>query len=62
MTPCVAYINRLESHHADILDMWVLLMSYLHFGFFFQIPLQLHFGIHALHLFEEQNGRSPEIR
>ncbi|XP_015766357.1 PREDICTED: ubiquitin-like modifier-activating enzyme 6 [Acropora digitifera] len=26
-----------------------------------EIPLQLHFGIHALHLFEEQNGRSPEI-
>ena len=32
------------------------------FCFFFQIPLQLHFGIHALQLFEEQNGRSPEIR
>ncbi|XP_074626524.1 ubiquitin-like modifier-activating enzyme 6 [Acropora palmata] len=27
-----------------------------------EIPLQLHFGIHALQLFEEQNGRSPEIR
>lgn len=36
MTPCVGYINWLESHHADILDMWVLLMSYLRFCFFFR--------------------------
>lgn len=27
-----------------------------------EVPLQLHFGIHALHLFEEQFGRLPEIR
>lgn len=27
-----------------------------------EIPLQLHFGIHALHVFEEENGRLPEIR
>ncbi|KAJ7376609.1 Ubiquitin-like modifier-activating enzyme 6 [Desmophyllum pertusum] len=27
-----------------------------------EVPLQLHFGIHALHLFEEQYGRLPEIR
>lgn len=27
-----------------------------------EVSLQLHFGIHALHLFEEQNGRLPEIR
>lgn len=29
---------------------------------FVQVPLQLHFGIHALHMFEEQYGRFPEIR
>ncbi|XP_073242373.1 ubiquitin-like modifier-activating enzyme 6 [Porites lutea] len=27
-----------------------------------EVPLQLHFGIHALHLFQEKNGRMPEIR
>lgn len=62
MTPCEAYIRRLESRHADV---WIHVGGFdelLAFRFFFQIPLQLHFGIHALQLFEEQNGRSPEIR
>jgi len=27
-----------------------------------EVPLQLHFGIHALHLFAEQNGRLPDVR
>ena len=28
---------------------------------FHQVPLQIHFGIHALHLFVQQQGRLPEV-
>ena len=63
--PTWIIIRRLSNHFCgrNIEIFWTYILLFLvHFFNHRQVPLQLHFGIHAVHLFQERNGRMPKIR